>query len=247
MYNAMMRLERARTTTMNHNHTHSHSSHHNHPVPSSGVLYFAKVGNLTLEFAHAKVTGREILVAAKKAPDEYDLYQYLVGGKRIKIDPEDIVDLSAEGIEQFKVIGKKNTDGLMRESAFVLPDREIKVLDSNGLDWSTRKDHQGRNILTIYQYPLPSGYREKVADISFIIPNNFPESQIDMAYFYPALTRADGIDLKAITGETFFGLSWQRWSRHRTPDNPWFPGEDDIGTHLAYVEGWLRSELKRGR
>ena len=62
--------------------------------------------------------------------------------------------------------------------------------------------------------------------------------------FSPSLSLISGKAINKLTEETFDGRNWQQWSRHRTRQNPWRSGLDDIGTHLALVNDWLKRELK---
>jgi hypothetical protein len=41
------------------------------------------------------------------------------------------------------------------------------------------------------------------------------------------------------------GKSFQRWSRHRTAENPWRIGRDNLGTHIILVEDWLAREFEK--
>jgi hypothetical protein len=66
-----------------------------------------------------------------------------------------------------------------------------------------------------------------------------------MVYFYPRLARLDGKAIAATADDTFDGKAWQRWSRHRTPQNPWRPGLDNLGSHIALVKEWLQLELRK--
>jgi hypothetical protein len=66
-----------------------------------------------------------------------------------------------------------------------------------------------------------------------------------MVYVYPPMARADGRGIGALTGMIIDGRPYQRWSRHRTNENPWRPGVDDIAAHLALVEEWFAREFRR--
>jgi hypothetical protein len=35
------------------------------------------------------------------------------------------------------------------------------------------------------------------------------------------------------------------WSRHRTELNPWIPGEDNLESHMQFVDAWLAGERER--
>jgi hypothetical protein len=99
--------------------------------------------------------------------------------------------------------------------------------------------------LIVNEWDLPQGYSTSRASLALLIPPNYPDSQIDMVYFRPALARTDGKPIGALSGQTILGESWQRWSRHRTSANPWRPGEDDVASHLSLVDEWLRREFER--
>ncbi len=63
-----------------------------------------------------------------------------------------------------------------------------------------------------------------------------------MFYFFPEVSRADGLPIGALSSETHFGVVWQRWSRHYA----WRPEEDSIATHITTMRNVLRNELRGG-
>ena len=73
----------------------------------------------------------------------------------------------------------------------------------------------------------------------------YPDAALDMAYFSPEIQRVDGKAIPALSPQPFDGRTWQRWSRHRTGANPWTPGEDNLSTHLSYVQYFLAEEFKK--
>jgi hypothetical protein len=129
---------------------------------------------------------------------------------------------------------------------FVLPERDVLHLNSLGLPWETIGSPQrgGAHVL-VHQFPVPAGYTVPTTTVALRIEPLYPDVQIDMAYFYPALSRADGRAVNTITAESIDGQTFQRWSRHRTSENPWRPGIDCLATHLGQVEHWLSNELTR--
>jgi hypothetical protein len=67
-----------------------------------------------------------------------------------------------------------------------------------------------------------------------------------MVYFFPALARRDGRPIGATQAmQPLDGKSFQRWSRHRTQQNPWKPGRDNLGAHIILVEDWLAREFEK--
>ena len=121
---------------------------------------------------------------------------------------------------------------------FSLPSADVEFLNALSCRWETVLEGNIRRIV-IYDCPIPNGYTTDAVNINLRIGMNYPDEQIDMAYFHPAIQRPDGLAIPAIAEDNFNGKNWQRWSRHRTPQNPWLPGEDDISTHLVCVNQWL--------
>ena len=88
----------------------------------------------------------------------------------------------------------------------------------------------------------PDGYNHALADAAVQLPGGYADSQIDMVYFSPPLALANGKGIKALTAYQLDGRDWQQWSRHRTGQNPWRPGEDDLSSHMQLVQHWLERE-----
>ena len=192
------------------------------------------------------ITGVKILALAAKTPDKFKLYQIKRGQQPTLIAPDDIVDLRAPGVERFTTMPKDTTEGehhaLELQRAFRLPASDENYLDGLGLPWETVKD--GRTLwLLIYEWKLPRGYNATIARLALLIPPGYADSQLDMVYFHPALARTDGRTIRALASQSICGETWQRWSRHRTAQNPWRVGIDDITSHLSLVDEWLRREV----
>ena len=125
---------------------------------------------------------------------------------------------------------------------FQLPEGDEGGIEARGLPWETIVEGGSRWLL-IHNFPVPVGYNHLTASAALRIPPSYPDDQIDMVYFSPALALASGKAIGALTLTTIDGKSYQQWSRHRTEANPWRPGLDDVGTHLLQVESWLAREL----
>jgi hypothetical protein len=83
--------------------------------------------------------------------------------------------------------------------------------------------------------------------VALSISSAYPDAQIDMAFFSPSLQRKDGKPINATSHiQLIGGKNWQRWSRHRTAENKWRPGIDNISTHLTQVKHWLEREIPKG-
>lgn len=127
---------------------------------------------------------------------------------------------------------------------FQLPAVDERWLDAAGRPWEAAVENQSRWLL-IHEFPVPDGYTVARVSVALSLAATYPDTQIDMVYFRPALDRRDGRAIHAPAAQTILGEQWQRWSRHRTPENPWRAGEDDVSTHMALVLDWLRKELGR--
>jgi len=130
----------------------------------------------------------------------------------------------------------------MRREFNLMPE-DLEFVESSGLQWETIKDRNQLWVI-LYDYTLPAGYNQKNVDIAINIPSGYPRAQIDMVYFFPAISRVDGKAIGALSNRAMDNMSWQRWSRHRTPQNPWREGVDNIATHLGLIEFWLVREFK---
>lgn len=194
------------------------------------------------------ITGREILALVGKTPEMYKLYEHRRGHQPIKIDPDEVVHLHEHGIERFTTMPKDTTEGrdtatLSRE--FRLPGADEDYLNGRDLPWETVRDAAGQWMI-IHSWALPNGYNQTEVSVALLIPPGYSDSQIDMVYFRPALSRRDNKPIGALSTQQIRGEVWQRWSRHRTSAYPWRAGIDDVASHLALVDEWLRREFERG-
>jgi hypothetical protein len=205
-----------------------------------------QVDRNTFEAPENCMTGREILELAGKTPyKEFQLYIVLKGHKTEKVDYDKTICFDEPGIERFTTQKLKHQDGekkLRRE--FRLPEDDEAFLDAMSYMWETI-NFENLNYLILRGVELPFGYNVEMADVAFRIDGSYPRTQIDMAFFYPALVRADKISINALTNLQIEGKAYQQWSRHRTPDNPWVEGVDCVATQIGFMEQWLNDEFKK--
>lgn len=128
---------------------------------------------------------------------------------------------------------------------FLLPEADRDHLDVRELEWETIVE-AGVRWLLLHAFPVPEGYNHRTVIVAVMISACYPEAPLDMAYFYPHLARTDGRAIGALSSQIIDGKNFQRWSRHRTGQNPWRPGVDDLAAHLALVEHWLEREFNKG-
>lgn len=125
---------------------------------------------------------------------------------------------------------------------FQLPEADEEFLTSLGRPWETVTD--GGRWLLLHGWPVPPGYDHAAVSAAVLVEQGYPDSQLDMVYFHPHLRRTDARGINALAAQQLDGKEWQRWSRHRTPANPWRSGVDDLSCHMLLVDDWLIREFE---
>ncbi|MCK1641295.1 hypothetical protein IVA95_27870 [Bradyrhizobium sp. 157] len=128
--------------------------------------------------------------------------------------------------------------------AFQLAEEDEECLAALGLAWEAIIEN-GTKWLVFPEYPIPEGYNHRVTATALRIKPSYPDDDIDMVYFHPALALTSGKSIGRLTPHALDGKQYQQWSRHRTAANPWRPGLDNVCTHLLQVNSWLERELKK--
>jgi hypothetical protein len=208
-------------------------------------LYKVRIDKAIFEIKDPTPTGRQLLeLAGKRPPDQFALYLKVKGGQPQRVGLDQHVDLREPGTEHFVTLPLDQTEGLGARRQFSLPKEDLDWLERRGLRYELASEN-GVSRVVINNWPVPAGYDQSAVDVNVRIEPGYPDTQIDMAYFFPALSRLDRRAIGAVCQEGFDGRSWQRWSRHRTPANPWRPGVDNLETHFTLVDDWLIRELKK--
>lgn len=222
-----------------------HAKHHHDKHAPHAKHYAFRVDKQRVVVDTPTITGREILAKVGKTPDKFKLYQHKRGHQPILIGPDQIVHLREPGVERFTTMPKDTTegrDGTCVRQDFRMPEADEAYLNHLGLQWEALLD-SGNQLIIIHGWKIPPGYNHAEVSLALLIPANYADSQIDMVYFKQHLARVDAKPIGALTGFTIAGAAWQRWSRHRTNTNPWRIGVDDVASHLALVDEWLRREF----
>ena len=132
--------------------------------------------------------------------------------------------------------------GLRRD--FDLLPQDEKFLEEYGLPWETISD--GSQWVLIHEFPTHDGYNHLRVTLAIRLETGYPNTELNMVYFFPALTRKDGRVIGATKSkQAIDGKTYQRWSRHRTAENPWRVGFDGLETHVYLIEDWLAREFER--
>jgi hypothetical protein len=127
---------------------------------------------------------------------------------------------------------------------FYLPEEDLAFLDALSLPWEALNEG-GMQWVVIHDYPVCNGYNIEKVTVAIKIETGYPRTPLDMAYFYPPLVRLDNKAIGALCPQNIDGKVFQRWSRHRTPENPWREGVDDLSTHLCLVDYWFKQEFQK--
>ena len=130
----------------------------------------------------------------------------------------------------------------LRRQFDLLP-RDREFLEEYGLPWETIID--GSQWVLINEFPTHEGYNHPCVTAAIRMETGYPNTELNMVYFSPGLMRIDGKPIGATQAtQAIDGRTFQRWSRHRTKNNPWHAGRDDLGTHVILVEDWLAREFE---
>jgi len=191
------------------------------------------------------ITGSEILKLAGKTSEEYLLHQRLRGGVTRSIEPDEVVNLTGPGPERFMTMKRETQEGFCEpRRAFRLAASDEAHLDERYPQWESVKDGNNQWIV-IPEFHLPAGFSVAATTLAIDLVAGYPDAALDMAYFDPPLERTSGQSIPALSTRQFDSRTWQRWSRHRTKANQWAPGEDNLATHITYVNYFLRAELEK--
>ena len=132
---------------------------------------------------------------------------------------------------------------ILRHQFDLLPQDE-EFLKEYGHPWETIVD--GSQWVLIHEFPTHEGYNHPCVTAAIRMETGYPNTELQMVYFFPALVRKDGKMIGATQAtQAIDGKKYQRWSRHRTPQNPWRVGLDFFDTHVILIEDWLAREFEK--
>jgi hypothetical protein len=207
--------------------------------------YRIRVDKSRFVVSDSAMKGFEILALVGYKPSKWNLAQKFAGGRREPVDPDQLIDFREPGIERFETSPKEVQAGdsaIVRE--FILPPEDVEFLDTCGYRWEALQRGSQRGIV-LRSFLLPAGLIPSEVDLLIRIPPQYPVAALDMFYLSPGASRTDGRPIVSLTSEEFGGVSWQRWSRHRLPEQIWRPGVDNISTHLQLVAMALKADATK--
>jgi len=128
---------------------------------------------------------------------------------------------------------------------FDLLREDQQFLDDYDLEWETILD--GSQWILVHGFwSQHEGYTHERVTIAIRLETGYPNTALDMVYVHPPLARKDGRPIGATNAtQTIAGTVYQRWSRHRTAQNPWRPGQDNLGAHIFLIEDWFVREFEK--
>ncbi|GAB3910099.1 multiubiquitin domain-containing protein [Mucilaginibacter boryungensis] len=212
-------------------------------IPVIAFKYIIKINTTPFTVGKPAMTGREILALINETPETYYLRYKHTGGSKI-VEADEVVDFTACGIERFSAKAKNCTEGRVNKRDFLLPQEDVSYLEEKGLAYETLLS-DGAQWVILRDYPLPAGYSQRHTDVAIRIPQNYPIAPLDMFYMYPNLARTDGQPIGALSPLAIEDKQYQQWSRHRTANNQWVPGEDNLATHIALMNHSLNEEFTK--
>lgn len=121
-----------------------------------------------------------------------------------------------------------------------LPQTDLDFLESRDINHEIVSE-SGMTCVVLREWELPSAFDAKTADLLLRLAPGYPDVAPDMWWFDPPARLSNGSRLpNTDVSETYLDRTWQRWSRHLTPDQ-WRSGVDGLETFVALI----RQELHR--
>ena len=207
----------------------------------SAASYRFEIDGQRIEWGTKLITGLRLKEIAGVDPATYALWREVRGGEDLPISNDQLVDLSADGLERFFTVIEQTTAG-DAQGGGALPRRDQIYLSAAAPGFQVISDkHQVGIVLKDFVLP-DGGFDVGRTDILIILPAGYPDAPPDMFYCHPWLRRAsNGTYPKcADIPQAFSGITWQRWSRH---NSQWRPGKDGIWTMIKRVEHALQEAV----
>lgn len=218
-------------------------------LPPKGRKYRYKVDGVEYITEKDHLTGSEILTNAGKVPPDKFILRERIHGKWHTVELDQTVYFTKDGVEKFKTLPNDQTDGESNAKShrrdFALLEEDEEFLETIGLVWETVNGENNSQWVLIHGFPIMKGYNVDTALMAINMLPGYPTAQLDMVYFHPALSRTDNQPIPNISPVKIDEKDFQQWSRHRTLENAWRPGVDNLSTHYPLAEQWLLNEFKK--
>ena len=92
------------------------------------------------------------------------------------------------------------------------------------------------HLVVIRGVPLPTHWSSETVDMLFPVSNLYPQTALDMFWVSPKLSLKDGRQPENAVSfdRQYLGGTWQGFSWHYPPANPWMPGKNNLLSHLRF-------------
>jgi len=191
---------------------------------------------------------REALIQAGIDPDKgWTAALKVSGAPREPVKLTDTIDLTRKGIEKLWLRPNHINNGDAQQESrreFSLREEDERYLHARGISWDAIIEQNQRWFL-IRKYCLPDGYKQALVDIAVLIPPTYPAAELDMFFCAPHLELCSGREIPQTSSTQMInGISYQRWSRHRSGDTAWNPNIDSLISHIAIIDASIDREVE---
>ena len=216
---------------------------------SRAATWVLNVQGVRLEVGTPTIVVSEALTRAGFDVNQgWHIFLKVAGQPKQPLELTSVVDLRTQGIEKIRLTPKDVSNGETAQAVrrdFALLELDESFLEERFAHWETLIENQRRWLL-IYGYHVPQGYSTRRVTLALEVPPSYPGAQIDMFYVSPHLLLSSGQALACTEAQEIInGVTYQRWSRHRTSASEWRPDTDNVITHLALVESALAKEVQQ--
>jgi hypothetical protein len=206
--------------------------------------YALRIDRTRHEITNPAPTGRELLALVQKTPDTHLLAVQITGRGPVSVAADETVDLLAQDVERFMTLPREATEGTAWRRQFKLSVEDLEFLEARREPWEAIIEN-GTQWVLLHEFSVPPGFTVTRATVGVRIVGGYPDASLDMVYFEPHLVRVDGKAITSVLPYLIDGRSFQEWSRHRAPSNPWRVGEDNLATHCSFAACFLADELNK--
>lgn len=127
----------------------------------------------------------------------------------------------------------------------MLPANDLEFLNERQLN-HTVQPHASMICVILPGWKVPDGYKQSETDLLLRLSPGYPDVPPDMWWCNPGLVLLNGTAPEATQAvESYFGRSWQRWSRHFPQPNHWNSVTDGLESYLARVRAEMVKSARR--
>lgn len=134
-------------------------------------------------------------------------------------------------------------ENIPHTNELLIPEIDRDFLHEKGYEFQVIPEDKSLYLI-LNNFSLPSSfYNPSTVDLLIVIPESYPNAQLDMFWTHPDVKLLNGNwPLNSDNHQIYCGQNWQRWSRHFQGEAPWRVGIDNIRSFLSTI----RKELAKG-